>query len=300
MATLRSRGETVGFNETVQLRAQFNGSDGMPADLDAFPTITIVQPSGNVVVGPTSTGVYRLSVGTYGYDYTVGPFDTIGVWNDIWEGTLAGFSVSGSFNFVVQNTQLPAVNTDGYIHLGDDVPFNYTQCALNNINKMLKMLKARLNSSGKAKSSDQFGNVVFVDCDIYSIDTLTTMLAQSLTLFNEIPHFTSFTFDDTQFVDQFADVIVQGATVLALAAKALIERGREFQITDNGISFVPPTVSELLNTQHAAELANHWEKVKLIKANMKPSPKGLGTLTISTARHPAIARLRHLRARQIF
>ena len=300
MATLRSRGETVGFNETVQLRAQFNGSDGNPTDLDAFPSVTIVQPSGNVVVGPTSTGVYKLSTGIYGYDYTVGQFDTIGVWNDIWEGVLNGFAVAGSFNFVVQNTQLPAVNTDGYVHLGDDVPFNYTQTAINNINKLLKSLKTRLNSSGKARTTDQFGNVVFVDCDIYSVDTLVTMLGQSLTLFNEIPHFTLFTFDDTQFIDQFHDVIVQGATIIALASKALIERGREFQITDNGISFVPPTVSELLNTQYTTELNNHWDKVKLIKSNMKPGPQGLGTLTISTARHPAIARLRHLRARQIF
>ncbi|KKN18073.1 hypothetical protein LCGC14_0959320, partial [marine sediment metagenome] len=38
MATLRTRGENVGFGETVQLRALFKNALGVPADLDSFPT----------------------------------------------------------------------------------------------------------------------------------------------------------------------------------------------------------------------------------------------------------------------
>ena len=300
MVTLRTRSENVGFGETIQLRAQFKDSLGNPADLDAFPTITLVQPSGNVALGPTSTGVFRLSTGLYGYDYPVMLNASIGVWNDIWDGILSGVPVSGSFLFVVQNTQLPAVNTDGYVHLGDDVGFNYSQTAICNINVLLKTLRARLDSRGKATVKDKFGNDILVDCDIFSVDSLVSFLADSLTLFNEIPHFTFFTFEDTEVLQQFHNVIVQGATLMALSSKALLERGREFNFSDNGINFTPPTVSELMQSEWNTELSNHFEKIKLIKQNMKPGPLGLGTLTISTSRHPAISRLRHLRARQLF
>jgi hypothetical protein len=299
MVTLRTRSEQVGFGETVQLRVQFKDA-GVPADLDLFPTLTIVQPSGAVFLGPTSQGVFRLDVGLYGYDLPVMLNASLGVWWDLWSGTLDGYNVVGELQFVVTNTQLPAVNTDGYVHLGDDPGFCYNQTAIQNINVLMKTLRARLDSRGKATITDDFGNPVLVDCDIYTIDSLTAFIANSITLFNEIPHFTNFTFQDTEFLEIFHDVIVEGATLMALASKALLERGREFQFTDNGINFNPPTMSELMQTEWSTTLAHHFEKLKLIKANMKPGPLGLGTLTISTSRHPAVRRLRHLRARQIF
>lgn len=52
----------------------------------------------------------------------------------------------------------------------------------------------------------------------------------------------------------------------ALASQALLERGREFQTTDNGVTFNPPSISELLNTQYSVLLQHHWEKLKTIKA----------------------------------
>lgn len=299
MATYRSRGETVGLTEIIQLRALFKGPDGNPADLDAFPQVAIVQPSGNVALTPTSSGVYRLSTGLYGYDYCIGINGSLGVWDDVWTGSLNGFAVTGTFNFVVQNTMMPAINSDGYVHLGDDPGFHYSQVAIRNINTMLKTLRARLNSSGKAKAKDMNGNVIYIDCDIYSIDQLVTFLANSITEFNQLPYITNFEFSDTDFVHQFHDVLVQGATLMALASKALIERGREFQITDNGLNFTPPTVSELLNTQWSTELTNYFEKLKIIKANLRPAPFGLGTITITAARNPIISQLRHRRARQI-
>ena len=183
--------------------------------------------------------------------------------------------------------------------LGDAPGFNYSQAAILNINKLLKALRARLNSSGKAKAKDKFGNVIFVDCDIFSVDMLVTFLAIQLWEFNQIAHFTEFTFDDDVFINQFGAILVQGATIWALASKALIERGREFQISDNGIQFTPPTVSELMNTQWNAELTNHTEKLKQIKASLKPGPLGLGTLTVTVARNPLLSQLRHRRARII-
>jgi hypothetical protein len=299
MVTLRSRGETVGQTETVQLRALFKDSSGNPVDLDSFPTITIIQPSGNVVAGPTSTGVYRVSTGLYGYDWYAGYNASIGVYTDVWDGILSGYSVSGTFNFVVQNTMLPAVNTDGYIHLGDDPGFDYSQTSMNNINLLIKTLKARLNSKGLRYAKDEYGNDTYADCDIFSIESLVSFLADALSRFNLVPHWTFYTFEDTEFFQQFHHLIVRGATLMALSSKALIERGREFVLTDQGVNFNPPTVSELMSTEWSTEWASFIEELNYVKGNMKPGPIALGTLTISTTRHPAVARLRHLRARQI-
>lgn len=299
MTTFRNRGEIVQQTEGVYLHTQFRGSDGQPADLDSFPLITIAQPSGNIMLGPTSTGVYHIGTGLYGYDLITNINSNIGVYTDYWEGTLDGYTTTGERNFVVYNTQMPGINSDGYESLGDDVGFNYSPTAIHNVNKILKVLRVRLNSSGKARSKDAFGNEIYIDCDIYSVDQLATAAASSITSFNQIPHFTSFTFEDAAFVDQFLDILVQGATLIALSSKALIERGREFQVSDNGLQFTPPTVSELLNSQWSAEATQYMEKVKLIKASMKTIPLGLGSLTVTVSRNPLVSMLRHRRARQI-
>jgi hypothetical protein len=226
-----------------------------------------------------------------------GPY---GVFNDIWSGYINGNRVEAMFSFVVSHTQLPAINTDGYVHLGDDPGFHYSQQATKNINKLLKSLKARLNSSGKAKAKDAYGNVIYVDCDIFSIDMLVTFLATALWQFNQIPYFTFFTFDDDNFVEQFGEILVEGATLYSLSSKALIERGREFQITDNGLNFNPPTVSEMLNTQYNTLLSAYREDLKYIKNSLRPAPRGLGVFSMNSGINPAFARLRHLRARRLY
>lgn len=300
MSGLRNRGEIIQPTDTVQLRALFKDQYGAPVDLDAYPTVSIMQPSGAVSMAPTSAGVYQIETGRYGFDYDIGINGPIGVYNDIWAGTINGFGVESTLLFVVDTTQIPAINSDGYYHLGDDVGFNYSQTAIFNINKIIKSLRARLSSSGKAKRVDENGNVVYIDCDIYSVDVMVTFIATALSDFNQTPYFTNFTLEDTSFIDQFFDILVRGATIYALASKALIERGREFQITDNGLSFNPPTVSEMLNTQYNTVLANYWDQLKYIKNSMRPAPKGLGTMTGFGGGNPAILRMRHLRARRIY
>lgn len=299
MSTIRSRGEFAMHGDIIQLRVQFRQQDGSPVDLDSFPGISIQQPSGNVLFDFTTVGVYQVDTGLYGFDYQVEPFATFGVWTDYWKGTLNGETIFKESNFVVQNTQQPAINTDGAVHLGDEVPFNFSQTATKNINKLIAILKARLNSSGKAYVKDEFGNEQLVDCDIYTIPQLVLFIIAALDTFNMIPHFTQFTFDDTEFFNIFGEIIVRHALVYALASKALIERGREFQINDNGVTFTPPGVSDILNTQYSNEY-NMWkDDVRLIKQNMKPSPLGLGTLR-PLAASPQLMRLRHLRARSLY
>lgn len=297
--TTRTRTEIVMPGDTVQLQVSFTLSDGYTlADPDAYPSITIIQPSGNVVLGPTSTGVYRVGIGVYGYDLEVGVMGPLGIWQDVWYGEISGSAVQKELMFAVVNTQTPAINSDGYIHLGDDPGFNYSQNAIANINSLLKGLRARLKSAGKHRDVDEFGNVIYTDCDIFDTDQLVTFIAMALSMFNQVPHFTFFTFEDTAIIEQFYYILVQGATLIALSSQALIERGREFAITDNGIGFTPPTISEMLNTQWQAEMTNWYDQVKMIKHNMKPAGIGLGTIRL-TAAAPQIMRLRHVRQRQI-
>lgn len=299
---IKSRGQIAGDGDIIQLRTEFRDpATGAPADLATFPQVSIEQPSGNVIFEFTSIGVYRVATGIYGYDFEVDPYSEVGVWSDNWRGSSMadGYNLYGQHNFVIYPSQMPMVNSDGYVHLGDEPGFCYSQCALKNINRLIYILKARLNSSGKAKVKDQYGNDVLIDCDIYTIPQLMTFLIAAIEAFNMIPHFTAFTFEDTEFLNIFGEIIVRHALVYALASKALIERGREFSISDNGVTFQPPGVSDVLMTQYSTEYTHWQDDVRLIKQNMKPAPIGLGTLR-PLASSPQLRRLRFLRERQIF
>lgn len=297
----KARGELLSVTDKVVLTATFYDNLGEPTDTDSFPTISIVQPTGSVLFSPTSLGVSRVNTGVYSYSFDIGIAASLGVWNDIWQGSINGEVNTQTLSFVVFDSNLPAViSPDGYYALGEDPGFHYSQTSILNINKLLKTLKARLNSSAKIEMTDADGNTYYQDCDIFSVDTLVTFLAASLAEFNAIPHFTEFTFDNTTIIDLFHYILVEGATIYALSSQALIERGREWQITDNGIAVNVPTVSELMNSQYSQMYTTHLEKLKQIKASMKPGPKGLGTLTMTTGNNPIARRLSTLRARRLF
>lgn len=152
--------------------------------------------------------------------------------------------------------------------LGTPIDLDFSNKAIININKLIHLLKTRLASSSKAKSIDKNGNYCYVDLDIYSPEVLAGFLTLSLSDFNQNPPFSYFSFEDTSFTEFFAEVLVSGATLYALSSQALIERGREFSVSGNGIDFNPPTVSEMLETQYSALLSCHWEKVKNIKQSI--------------------------------
>lgn len=293
------RSSIIQPNDTVALAATFS-ADGVPVDLDSFPMVTVIQSSGGVAVGPTSMGVMRIDTGKYQFNYCVGLYPPVGTWRDVWQGVYQGYALIGEYTFTTFNSQLPGINTDGQMKLGDDPGFNFSQVAICNINNVVKSLRARLKSHGKARRLDENGNPIYKDCDVFTVDELVSFVCQSLTEFNEIPHFTLFTWEDSPIIEQFHGILVQGALYLALGAQALIERGREFQISDNGIGFTPPTISELLNSQYAKEMDAWKEKCSVIKKNMAPSPLGLGTLSFSSGVSPQVKRLRTLRARQIY
>lgn len=299
---IKARGELLTQTDVVNLTATFYNTAGIPANTDSFPTVSIILPSGLVALTPTSAGVQQIAVGQYLYQFTI-PFNQAftGVCNDIWQGAISGSYQTQTLSFVVASTELPSIlNSDGYISLGDDPGFNYSQTAIGEINKLIKMLKARIYNDGKAKSTDSYGNVIYVDCNIFSVEMLTTFLATSLSDFNQVPFFTFFTWDNCAMIDQFAEVIVEGAVLYALSSQALIEKGREFVITDAGVSFTPPNVAEMLSTQWSTQLNHYWEKLKYIKQSLRPSPIALGSMPIMlSGLNPQINKLKSLRARQV-
>lgn len=153
--------------------------------------------------------------------------------------------------------------------LGQDINFEFSETATQNINRLLKLLKIRLGDGKIQPPTDNIGYVpdhTTENC-VYTTENLLGFLILSLSDLNQIPFFTFYTFDDTKYIEFFTELLVTGATLYALSSKALIEKGREFQISDNGITFDPPTVSEILNTQYSILLQHHFEKLKLIKNN---------------------------------
>lgn len=295
---MKTRGETIGTSDTVQLKVIFRNNSGVAVDLVAFPTIQISEPSGAIYLNYISTGVYRLDTGTYGYDFTVPVNGPQGIWIDSWIGSLAdGTELTGSFNFIISNVPL-STPFDGYVELGDEPEYNLSQEAIKNINRLMKMLKVRLQSSGRHQTKDSYGNIVYENCNIFSTEELYVFLCSSLSEFNLMPHFTQFTFEESFVVDNFADILVEGGYIMALASKALIEKGREYNITDNGISFQPAATADFMNSQMGTLLGPYRDKLKNIKYQMKPAPLGLGTLRM-TAIAPIYMNLRHRRSNRI-
>lgn len=296
---IKARGEYLSPTDTVGLTIQLRDQNGQLIDADSFPTISLISPTGLVILTPTSQGVEKLDTGKYQFTFSIpinGPF---GVFQDLWVVYINGVRYEQTFQFIVAHTQFVGINIDGYEKLGEDVGFDYSQEAIHNINVLLKMLRARLNSSGKSLIKDPNGNDMYIDCDIFATDILVTFLSTALEDFNQTPYFTFFQFNDSSFVAQFGAILVEIAAYYAMASASLLERGREYQLQDNSLSFQPPTVSELLNTQYSALLTHCYEKLKYIKNSLRPNPIGLGVFTMSGYSNPAIARLRHARERRL-
>jgi hypothetical protein len=295
----KKRGEILEPEDKCMLTVEFTDPLGNPINVDSFPTIQIIDPAGlPMFASPTSVGVQQLATGKYGYLFEVPINPSLGVFSDYWQAFVQSYRVSQNFQFIVNYTQIPQINQDGLISVGDDPGFHYSQEALMNINKCLKLLKVRLNSSGKSQSTDNFGNIIFVTCDIFSIDMLTTFLDNALSDFNQVPYFTWFTWDHPE-INMWLEIIVEGATLQALASQALLEKGKFYSINDQGINFTPPDISELMMTQYSTLLTHYWEKLKYIKNSLRGRPLGLGIFGMTSSINPAIKQLGHLRERQI-
>ena len=272
---------------------------GNPTNADETPTVTIYDVNGDVEQAATNVGVSLVEdPGLYSFSFDI-PLDMAdGYSTDTWSLKIGDTTVANSFTFLVTSSGEISETVEPVYTPGDDVPWDFTQDEVYGINVLLKMIKPRLKSDGVRKVRDESGAYIEVPCSIFTDTELITFLINGLSEFNQEPYFTNYTFEHPQIYGVFADIIIQGGALLAMAAQTLIERGREFSITDNGISFQPPAVSDILNTQYTTQLSVYREKLKHIKMSLPPTQLGLGTFRV-TAISPNFARLRHLRERSI-
>jgi len=284
----------------VDLYVRFVDATGAPVNADNTPQIEIHDSAGTLRQRLTNIGVGLVNDdqdGLYHYVYEIPENAPDGYWTDRWLAEIGNETVESSFEFYVTSSGDISEDDEPVFVPGDDVPWDFTQDEVYGINILLKMVKCRVKNDGTRKVRE--GNTyIDVPCSIFTDTELVCFLVNSLSSFNQYPHFTQFHFSDVQIYELFAEIITQGAVLLALAAQALIEKGREFSITDNGVTYQPPQVSEILNSQYSAQLQDYKEKLKQIKTSLKPEPRGLGTFRV-TAINPNFLRLRHLRERQI-
>lgn len=291
---------------TVELKIQYYDGSGEPTNADSTPQIQITDANGNVALETTSEGVKRIGTGLYVYYFDVQSDTVEGLWEDLWSAEIGGVSLNNYFSFLVlDDTDLTDVA--GSVKLGDDVEFDFSQEELKGVNILLKYLKSRLRSEGRKPKRDEFGafitdgygSLVYEECNVFSDEIMACFLCSSLSEFNMVPFFTSFTFADPVIQTLFSAVIVEGAYVFAIASQSLVEKGRDFTISDGGVSYQPPALGDFLNSHYGTWLTSHRERLKFIKNNIRPGPQGFGTFTNLASGAPAFTRLRHLRSRRI-
>ncbi|MFA5023456.1 MAG: hypothetical protein WC523_00665 [Patescibacteria group bacterium] len=283
----------------IEIFVQFSDAEGTHVNTDDIPTVAIYDSNGTLQQAATRVGVgLAEDPGIYSFTYSIPLTGPDGYYTDLWTAKIGNETISSGFQFLVSASSELEEDIEPVYYPGEDIPFVFTQAETYGVNVLLKLIKPRLKNNGVRKIPDGLGGYTTEICNVFTDAELIAFLVNSLSEFNQIPHFSNFLFSDPQIYTIFADVIVQGAVLLALAAQTLIERGREFVITDNGITYQPPTISEILNSQYTTQLADYKDKVKVIKCNLKPSPRGLGSWRVSGIA-PAFLRLRHLRQRQI-
>jgi len=295
--------------ETVELSVQYYGVDGLPRDADSIPEVQITDINGDIVVTTTSSGVTREDKGLYVYSYDVDSSVDTGLWTDYWTAEIGGAGIASEFKFLVTgDPSSEAGSTEpGAATLGAEVDFDFSEAELVGLNILLKYIKARLRSDGQKPSRDEYGafiidgygEMVMEDCNVFSDEVLACFLCSALSEFNMVPFFTSFTFADEIIYKTFSHAITEGALILALSSQALVEKGRDFTISDGGISYQPPALGDFLQAHYQNFLTSYRERLKFIKNSIRPAPASYGTFTNLSSGAPAFVRLRHLRSRKI-
>jgi len=281
---------------TIDLEIDVRDAIGERSDADSLPEVSIIDDIDYVRKVLSSSGVMRIDVGRYRFSYAVPIGASSGIWTDHWRAVLNGFTTEAHLNFIVL-TAVEASITGGP-QIGDPATIKYSPEEIVGINNLLAELKARVSNDVKVETTDAYGNIKYVDCSVFTNEELVWFLECSLQEFNEFPHFTDFRFDSELIYRRYSFVIVEGAFIIAMAAKMLTEAGREFTISDNGITMQPPPLSATINNELSGLITPHRELVKNIKWSIKPHPIGFGSFRV-LAVSPNFLRLRHLRQRRI-
>lgn len=135
------------------------------------------------------------------------------------------------------------------------------------LKSLTELVQFRIDVTSKQQILDLNGNVKIEEVSIFKPEDIQRALSLSLSAFNMTPPVTYLKFTDEENMEQLSDLLVTYAAHLLLTKQSLLERGREFQVKDNGIGFVPPSVSDL-----AINISNTlWHTWDLQVRNLKES-----------------------------
>ena len=112
---------------------------------------------------------------------------------------------------------------------------------------------------GRENATDGLGRKYDFNCDIFCTDELYWFLSKSLENFNLTPKFTNLSFANPVCIDIYQDILVEGAYVLALINKQLIENGRPFYLSEINFSKA---------SGYFGAIGIYSEKLKIIKTNL--------------------------------
>jgi len=265
---------TVAQGQSIRLDVQFINKANQLADPDDLE-LSIYNPANVLVVDGATVGVEtgditKTGVGRYYYDLTLASDAPTGTYVATWNGEIEGdsFEKDDVFPVVLAGTSIAAENV------------------LFETDKKIKNA-ALLRTYLKDRDSRNYA---------FENDEISLFLDGALADVNAWPTFTSYNW--TTVPDDWIHLVAMGGQVMALYAQALIEAGREFQITDNGIQFNPPGVSSAMQSIAGTLVQGYTERKEKVKYNIKPDPRGIGTYRV-LAVNPYLIRLRHLREKRI-
>lgn len=287
--------DIVPEGEIIVLEAQFFDSAGNEKDLTSFPIVEITDASSAEVRAASTAGVSRMARGLYRLTFPV-PFGfAIGMWNDSWTGILDGYQLTNTFDFNVDSAgsiEVAGSSVPERIYTLDDeeLTYEYSQEEIKGILLLRGLLKSRLRSTRYLPDG--------TPCSMFSNELLQTFLSASLSEINATPTLTAFSFADNIIQTLAADLVVQGAVLVAWSSQAIIEAGFELTVNDNGVSVNPPPVSSTISSMYNANLSDYRAKLKEFKRNLRPGPIGMGAGSILVT-NPVTRRLRHRKENRI-
>ena len=151
-------------------------------------------------------------------------------------------------------------------------------------NQLISLLRVILNDTDSA-------------CEIFGDSQLLSYIDLGLMDVNSHPTFTYY--DINSVPRDWYNCIVKGAYVFAIDAQGLVERARNFNITDQGVSYTPPDLPGHFQTLSQMVRAEYQAEKEKIKANVRPAPCAIGSTRVLTP-NPLMLKMRHLRSHRFF
>jgi len=125
------------------------------------------------------------------------------------------------------------------------------------LKELANLVSFRLGAMSKVPRKNDKGEVEYVEVNIFQPEDIKTALELSLRAFNMVETITYFTFDDVENVTQISDLLVTYAAYLLLTRQSLKEKGVEFTLSDGGVSYTPPALSDFVHMT-ARDMYQDW------------------------------------------